>query len=96
MVIELNKFGTVLSSRQSGKEALAAYRPTLRGVQSNENIELDFSGVVTLSPSWADEFITPLFKEYGERLTARPTDNASVEVTMRVLKLPLFKQIPKS
>jgi len=89
MNIVLKKFGTVLTSRQAGREALAAFTPSLKTVGSDDLVVLDFSGVATLSPSWADEFITPLFAKYKKSLRMLPTDNSSVEATLRILKLQL-------
>ena len=86
MVIKLNKFGTTLTSRQDGKEAYNAYRSTLESVSTNEEIEIDFDGVVTFTPSWADEFITPILNTYGERVELLNKNNPSVEATLRLLK----------
>lgn len=86
MVIKLNKFGTTLTSRQDGKEAYDAFLSTLPSVSGNEKIEIDFDGVVTFTPSWADEFITPILGTYGSRVKLLYTDNPSVEATMRLLE----------
>lgn len=86
MRITLKKFGTTLTSRQAGSEALKALQPQLRNVKPEENLEVDFDGVLTLSPSWADEFLTPLIEQYGKRLTLLPSDNLSVQATMRLLR----------
>ena len=87
MKIELKKFGTVLTSRPAGKEAyLAAKAYTLPPHKTAEKIEIDFSGVQGLTPSWADEFITPLFSDYPGNVILLPTDNASVKATLEVLQ----------
>jgi hypothetical protein len=85
MKIELKKFGTTLVSRQLGKEALSAFMPTLR-VKEGEDIVIDFDGVITFSPSWADEFITPLQAIYNNRLVVSPSKNPSVEMTLKLLE----------
>lgn len=83
MRIELKKFGKVLTSRPSGKEAFAAILPTL---DPNEKIvEIDFDGIISLSPSWADEFFSALSKMYGDRLKYLPSDNPSVIETLKVI-----------
>lgn len=87
MTIELKKFGNTLISRQAGREAFAAFQPTLREITPKEAIEVDFDGVLTFSPSWADEFLTPLTKEFGERVVFHATDNLSVKATLEILKL---------
>ncbi|MBI2484458.1 DUF4325 domain-containing protein [Candidatus Uhrbacteria bacterium] len=73
-------------SRQSGKEALLALRPQLNELKSRETIEVDFEGVTTFSPSWGDEFLTPLLEEYADRLILYPTDNFSVQDTLALLE----------
>lgn len=86
MKIELKKFGTVLTSRPAGKEAyLAAKAYRLPKNGENEKIEVDFSGVQVLAPSWADEFITPLLREYGARVVLLSSGNASVRATLEIL-----------
>ena len=88
MRIEIKKLGTVLSSRPAGKEALLAVRSSLlRSVEKTEVLELDFDGVDVLAPSWADEFVTPLLEEWGDRLHCMHTENPSVKATLEFLKL---------
>lgn len=86
MKIYLKKFGTTLISRQAGREAFAALRSQLRDLQENENLELDFEGVITFSPSWGDEFLSPLAKEYGERFILINIGNPSVKATLELLE----------
>ena len=85
MKIELKKFGTTLVSRGTGKEALSAFRPSLKNVK-NEDILINFDGVVTFSPSWGDEFLTPLLKEYGDKLILQSSENLSVQMTIELLE----------
>ena len=85
MKVELKKFGSTLTSRQLGKEALLAIRPILKDVGDEEDLVVDFSGVVVFSPSWADEFLTPLKEEFGDRLKFVATDNVSVKATLEFL-----------
>ena len=86
MKLQLEKFGTTLMSRELGSEAYKAFQPTLRELSGNEELEIDFSGVLTLSPSWADEFLSPLFNQIGDRLTLLPSDNLSVQATIKILQ----------
>ena len=85
MLIQLSKFGTTLTSRDSGKEAYSAIQPLLSELSINDELILNFDGVNTFSPSWADEFLTPLHKKYGERLVLQPTQNLSVKTTLNLL-----------
>lgn len=86
MIIELKKFGTTLISRQTGLEAFKAFQPTLQGLGPDENLEIDFSGVFTFSPSWGDEFLSPLLDQLGDRLVLLPSDNMSVAATLKILQ----------
>lgn len=86
MKIELKKFGTTLLSRQDGKEAYAAFLPSLNSMDQNENIEVDFEGVITFTPSWADEFIMSLHKNFPGRLSFVNTKNSSVKATLEFLE----------
>ena len=86
MQIDLKKFGTTLTSRSAGKEALAAFQPFLKDVSSNEIIEINFDGINTFSPSWADEFITPLMTMHPGKVHMLPTENPSVKITLELLK----------
>ncbi|MFH0955962.1 MAG: DUF4325 domain-containing protein [Candidatus Falkowbacteria bacterium] len=86
MIIQLKKFGVTLTSRQLGKEALSAFMPSLSGTGETETIEVDFSGVNTFSPSWGDEFLTPLVKKYGAKFILKRSDNPSVVATLKLLE----------
>ncbi len=86
MKISLQKFGTTLISRELGSEAWKAFQSTLSELPPNETVEIDFSGVLTLSPSWADEFLTPLLEKLDDRLVLLPSDNLSVQASLKILQ----------
>jgi hypothetical protein len=86
MKLQLDKFGKTLISRELGREAFKAFQVTLNDFPKNEDLEIDFSGVFTLSPSWADEFLTPLLNIIGDRLILLSSDNLSVQATLRILR----------
>ncbi len=86
MKINLKQFGESLSSRQAGKDASSGFSSTLTRLQPNESIELDFEGVSSLSPSWGDEFLSPLLKELKDRLVLFNTTNLSVDATIKLLE----------
>jgi len=84
MEIQLSKFGEVLTSRPAGKEAFAAIRPTLD--PQTKEIEIGFDGVLSLSPSWADEFFRALEDLYGsDNISFIQSDNPSVNATLKIL-----------
>lgn len=86
MLIAMRKLGAKLDSRPSGREAFLAMQPTLRAIKDQETLALDFSGVELLTPSFADEFVTPLIETYGKRVELKNTEaNASVRETLAFL-----------
>lgn len=86
MKIELKKFGQLLISRPAGKEAwLAAKAYTLSDLDDSEKIEVDFNGVLVLTPSWADEFLTPLLETYSQRVSFLPSTNQAVNNSLEII-----------
>ncbi len=86
MIIKINKFGTTLVSRPSGKEAWLAFQPLLNEVPQNEEIIVDFGGVIVLTPSWADEFLSPLKSRFKDKVKLQNTDNPSVTASLAILE----------
>lgn len=86
MTIYLKKFGTTLTGRQFGKESFSAFLPSLKNVKNDEIIEIDFEGVVTFTPSWGDEFLSPLLEKFKDKLILKNTENPSVQATLRLLE----------
>lgn len=86
MKIEIKKFGEVLISRPTGREAyLAMSAYLIKDLDKKEPIEIDFSGVKVLTPSWADEVITKIFERF-EKVTLLNTENPTVTSTLKILK----------
>lgn len=86
MYIDVKKFGTVLISRPSGKEAFLVLSESLKEVGKDEKVEVDFEGVQVLTPSWADEFVTPLKEQFEKRLILKNTENPSVKASLETLR----------
>lgn len=84
MVIKMEKFGKMLISRPAGREAFLAAKAYVLP-EKNELIELDFSEVAVLGPSWADEFIREL-KLVNPNIKYLNTDNLSVKNTLEFIK----------
>lgn len=95
MRIEIQKFGDVLTSRQAGREAYAAFSPRVKNIKKGENLMVDFAGVSVLSPSWADEFLTPLLERFGSRLKLIPSQNLSVQLTIKTIEEILKRRFAK-
>ncbi len=85
MKIEVKKFGTILTSRPSGREAALAIKAYIKP-DSKEKIELDFTDVLSVGPSWLDEVLSFLRNEYGQdRIVCLSTDNPSVIQSLKVI-----------
>lgn len=82
----MKNFGEKLDSRPAGREAWLAIQPKLREIAQEENITLDFMDVLLLTPSFADEFITNLVREYpGHVILSRTRENITVQKTLEFL-----------
>ena len=80
------QFGTSLVSRPAGREALAALDANvLRQLPADERIEIDFTGLDVLTPSWAEEFFPKLRATYGDRVVLLPSTNSSVQLTLEAI-----------
>jgi len=86
MIIKLEKFGTTLLGRQFGIESLSTLEPSLRDMKNKEEVMVDFKGVITFTPSWGDEFLTPLFNRFSKKLTLKNTKNLSVQATLEIIE----------
>ena len=73
----------MLISRPAGREAYLAAQAYLLP-KKNEKILVDFEDVKVLSPSWADEFLTPLKQKYSQ-VKYLHTQNASVKATLEII-----------
>lgn len=86
MRLELKKFGEFLISRPAGHEAFLVFCSSFKPKNADEIIELDFTGVKVLAPSWADEFISSIKEKFKNRVTCLPSDNASVTESLKFLR----------
>ncbi|MFH1253710.1 MAG: DUF4325 domain-containing protein [Candidatus Uhrbacteria bacterium] len=86
MRIDVSKFGTILLSRPAGHEAFLSARAYMVPKENNEPIELDFSQVKVLTPSWTDEFVRGFKEEFGvSRIKIIEGNNLSVKTTFETL-----------
>ena len=90
MVVDMSSFGEMLMSRPAGREAImGASAYIFDGLNSNENIVLDFQNVKMLAPSWADEFITGLKTKFKNNIDYLNTDNPSVKASLKTVLEPI-------
>ena len=86
MDVNIDKFGDILVSRPVGKDAfLMAKSYVFDSLKNDEPINLDFSNVKVLTPSWADEFITGIKNNYANKINYLNTQNESVSASLKVV-----------
>ena len=94
MILLMRNFGEKLDSRPMGREAWLAIQPKLREAQQDERISLDFEGVLLLTPSFADEFVTLLVNDYPNPVVLEHArHNITVRKTLEFL-LETWKRKP--
>ena len=80
--IQLRRFGRVLVSRPAGLEAFNAIRAS---IDPDKLIQIDFDDVLTVTPSWFDEFLTQLARYVDGKVELLPTTNVSVLAILPVI-----------
>ena len=85
MKIAVKAYGVILTSRPAGREAALAMLANIRATAA-DRIELDFAGVISVSPSWLDEVLRALREKFGAaRVRCLPTDNLSVIESLKAI-----------
>ncbi len=89
MLLEMKKFGNILNSRPAGMEAVLRAKQIINGSDVSEPIILDFVGVEVLTPSFADEFVSGIKKNYQNRkiIIKGYTNNLVLKETLSALRL---------
>ena len=86
MIIEIKKFGKLLVSRPAGKEAASVMLSSFIPTTDSELIELDFSGVEVVAPSWLDEVLTLLRDRHGNRVVCLESENLSLKESLKIIE----------
>lgn len=84
MKVSLKKYGDILLSRPSGKEALKSFLASSR-LKKSQLLELDFNNLISVAPSWLDEFVTGL-RSHGFQVQYLPSDNPSVQQSIKTVE----------
>lgn len=89
MLLEMKKFGNILNSRPTGMEAVLRAKQIINGSDVSEPIILDFVGVEVLTPSFADEFVSGIKKNYQNRkiIIQGYANNLVLKETLSALRL---------
>lgn len=85
MIVVIKRFGEILTSRTEGREAaLLLLANELRN--STEGLEIDFSGVLVMTPSWLGEFVNTLSEVNIKTITYKNLSNASVKGSVETIQ----------
>ncbi len=88
VIIDISKFGNILISRPNGREAALIMLSSFKPTNDQDAIELDFSQVDVVAPSWLDEVLTALSKAYGsKRIKCSPDTNVTLQESLKVIDL---------
>ena len=86
MIVKVSNFGDILMSRPAGREAfLMANAYVFKELSENDKIILDFDEVKVLAPSWADEFISGVKRDYPNEIQYINTENPSVKASLKTV-----------
>lgn len=89
MLLEMKKFGNILNSRPAGMEAVLRAKQIINGSDISDPIVLDFAEVEVLTPSFADEFVSGIKKNYQNRkiIIQGYVNNTVLKETLSALQL---------
>jgi len=86
MVVKMSHFGDVLMSRPAGREAfLLSCAYVFREKKPEEDIVLDFGGIMVMTPPWLDEFVHGIKLEYRCGLSYQHTENPTVTGSLKAI-----------
>lgn len=86
MIIEVKKFGEVLSSRSAGREAaLVTLSYFLKNTNEN-SLEIDFKDVLVMTPSWLSEYVQTLNEKKQIKIKFLESDNPSVISSIEIIE----------
>lgn len=81
MTIQVIRFGEILTSRTEGREAALLLLANELRVSVNQ-LELDFTEVLVMTPSWLGEFINTLNEVEVRKFSYKNLTNASVKASV--------------
>lgn len=81
MTIQVVRFGEILTSRTEGREAALLLLANELRVSVNQ-LELDFTEVLVMTPSWLGEFINTLNEVEVRKFSYKNLTNASVKASV--------------
>lgn len=86
MILEIKKFGEVLSSRSAGREAALVTLSYFTKNKKDQNLEIDFNEVLVMTPSWLSEFVQTLQEKSELKIIFLKSENPSVVSSIEVIQ----------
>lgn len=90
MIINMTKYGTILTGRDFGKQAMAELKPLLK-----QPVELDFSGVTSLGSSFGDEVLPSIAQKQDNQLTVIGPNKAVWDCLLQIAEEYKIKIVKK-
>lgn len=84
--LKIKQFGQVFSSRSDGREAALSYYTYNLSDQNIHSLELDFTDVLIMTPSWLGEFIQTLNSKGITKFSYLNIDNITVKNSLEIIK----------
>jgi hypothetical protein len=86
MKIEIKKFGTHLISRPEGRDAALVIKNQFLNDYKGDSIEIDFTDVKLMTPSWLDEIYQELLTKFAkDKISFTNTSNSSVNASIETV-----------
>lgn len=85
MKIEIKRFGEILTSRPEGREAALLLLANELRIPPPK-LELDFEGIIVMTPSWLSEFVNTLSRPETKEIVYEHLENASVKASVQLVQ----------
>lgn len=86
MILEVKKFGDVLSSRSAGREAALVTLSYLARDKNDLVLEIDFTDILVMTPSWLSEFVQTIQEKSELEVKFMESSNPSVVSSLEIIQ----------
>jgi len=86
MILKISKFGDFLTSRPAGKEAALSCLTYEKGLKTGEEVKLDFTGILVMTPAWLSEFVQTLKEKKIKSVQFLPSENPTVASSIEIIQ----------
>ena len=86
MNLQIKKYGEILTSRPAGREAALSCLAYDLASQKTKSVDLDFAGVLVMTPSWLSEFVQTLQEKGVKDIKFLPSENPTVTSSIEFIE----------